>query len=137
MLAFCIYWLPEIAVKDARVHPDTAYFLIPFLVCAYGFCITFSVVLYQAFKLLTYIEENNAFSELSLRSLRIIKKCTFAVILFILLGVVSLIVLAKVTGEDAAGPISLSLMGIFLTSTVAAFVGVLQKPIKNFLKKMQ
>jgi hypothetical protein len=129
--------LPEIAVKDARVHPNTAYFLIPFLVCAYGFCITFSVVLYQAFKLLTYIEENNAFSELSLRFLRIIKKCTFAVILFILLGIVSLIVLAKVTGEDAAGPISLSLMGIFLTSTVAAFVSVLQKPIKNFLKKMQ
>lgn len=29
VLALCI-WLPEIAVRDARVHPDTAYFLIPF-----------------------------------------------------------------------------------------------------------
>lgn len=30
----------------------------------YGCCITFSIALYQAFKLLTYIERNNAFSEL-------------------------------------------------------------------------
>ena len=98
VLALCI-WLPEIAIRDARVHPDTAYFLIPFLVCAYGFCITFSVALYQAFKLLTYIEKNNAFSELSLKSLKIIKKCAFTVIFLILLGIVSLRVLAKVTGR--------------------------------------
>jgi hypothetical protein len=135
MLALFIFWLPEIAIRDAKVHPDTAYFLSPFLVCAYGFCITFSVVLYQAFKLLTYIERNNAFSELSLKSLKVIKKCTFAVIFFIVLGLVSLKVLSKVTGDDAAGPISLSLMGILVTSTVATFVSVLQKPIKNFLEK--
>ena len=134
VLALCI-WLPEIAVRDARVHPDTAYFLIPFLVCAYGFCIAFSVALYQAYKLLTYIEKNNAFSEVSLKSLKIIKKCAFTVIFLILLGIVSLMVLAKVTGDDAAGPISLSIMGILVTSTVATFVSVLQKPIKNFLEK--
>ncbi|ETT80605.1 DUF2975 domain-containing protein [Viridibacillus sp. FSL R5-0477] len=135
MLALCIFWLPEIAYKDAKIHPDTAYFLIPFLVCAYGFCITFSVALCQAFKLLTYIEKNNAFSELSLKSLKVIKKCAFTVIFFILLGIVCLKVLAKVTGDDAAGPISLSLMGILVTSIVATFVSVLQKPIKNFLEK--
>lgn len=134
VLALCI-WLPEIAVRDARVHPDTAYFLFPFLVCAYGFCIAFSVALYQAYKLLTYIEKNNAFSELSLKSLKVIKKCAFTVIFLILLGIVSLMVLAKITGDDAAGPISLSLMGILVTSTVATFVSVLQKPIKNFLEK--
>jgi hypothetical protein len=127
-------WLPEIAVRDARVHPDTAYFLIPFLVCAYGFCIAFSVALYQAYKLLTYIEKNNAFSELSLKSLKIIKKCAFTVIFLILLGIVSLKVLAKVTGGDAAGPISLCLMGILATSIITAIVDALQKPLKNILE---
>lgn len=131
VLALCI-WLPEIAVRDARVHPDTAYFLIPFLVCAYGFCIAFSIALYQAYKLLTYIEKNNAFSELSLKSLKIIKKCAFTVIFLILLGIVSLRVLAKVTGsDDAAGPTSLGLMGILATSIIAAIVDALQKPLKN------
>ena len=132
VLALCIFWLPEIAIRDARVHPDTAYFLIPFLVCAYGFCIAFSVALYQAYKLLTYIEKNNAFSELSLKSLKIIKKCAFTVIFLILLGIASLRVLAKVTGsDDAAGPTSLCLMGILATSIIAAIVDALQKPLKN------
>ena len=51
----------------------------------------------------------------------------------LLLGIVSLKMLAKVTGDDAAGPISLSLMGILATSIIAAIVDVLQKPIKKFL----
>lgn len=134
VLALCI-WLPVMAIRDAKVHPDTAYFLIPFLVCAYGFCITFFVVLYQAFKLLAYIERDNAFSELSLKSLQVIKKCTFVVIFLIVLGIVNLKVIAKVTGDDPAGPISLSLMGILATSIITAMLDVLQKPLKNILEK--
>ncbi len=136
MLALSLYWLPETADREARVHPETAYFLIPFLVCTYGFCIAFSVALYQAYKLLTYIEKNNAISELSLKALKIIKKCTFTVIPLFLLGIVSLRVIAKVTGgdDDAAGPISLCLMGILATSIVTAIVDALQKPLKNLLE---
>ncbi|KRF10037.1 hypothetical protein ASG89_00345 [Paenibacillus sp. Soil766] len=131
VLALCI-WLPVIAVRDAKVHPDTAYFLIPFLVCAYGFCSAFSVALYQAYKLLTYIEKNNAFSELSIKSLQIIKKCAFTVIFLIVIGIVSLRVLAAVTdSDDAAGPTSLCLMGIVATSIFAAIVDALQKPLMH------
>jgi peptidoglycan/LPS O-acetylase OafA/YrhL len=133
VLALCIFWLPEIAIKDAKAHPGD-YSLYPFLVYAYGFCITFSVALYQAFKLLTYIEKNNAFSELSLKSLKVIKKCAFTTIFIIVLGIVSLKVLAKVTGDDPAGPISLSLMGILATSIITAIVDALQKPLKNILE---
>lgn len=135
VLALCI-WLPEIAIRDAREHPNTAYFLIPFLICTYGFCIAFSVALYQGYKLLTYVEKNNAFSELSLKSLKIIKKCTFTVIFLILLGIVSLRMVAKVTGgdDDAAGPISLCLMGILATSIISAIVDVFQKLLINILE---
>ncbi|MGO4110438.1 DUF2975 domain-containing protein [Paenibacillus sp. YAF4_2] len=129
VLALCIS-LPGIAIRDARVHPDTAYFLIPFLVCAYGFCIAFAVALFQSYKLLTYIEKNIAFSELSFKSLKIIKKCAIAVIFLFLLAIVSLKVCAKVTGGDAA-PVPLCLLGILLTSIFVAIVDVLQKPIKN------
>ena len=45
--------------------------------------------------------------EIALKSLKVIKKCTFAVIFFIVLGIVNLKVLSKITGDDAAGPISL------------------------------
>jgi hypothetical protein len=132
VLAVCIYFLPESARRDAIERPGD-YSLYPLLVCAYGISITFSVALYQIFKLLTYIEKNNAFSEFSLQSLKVIKKCTFTVIFFIFLAIVYLRVLVEFTGDDAAGPISLGLMGILATSIIAAIVDVLQKPIKNFL----
>jgi hypothetical protein len=130
VLAVCIILLPEAARRDAIERPGD-YSLYPLLVCAYGICITFSVALYQVFKLLTFIEKNNAFSELSLQSLKVIKKCAFTVIFFILLAIVYLRVQAQFTGEDAAGPISLGLMGVLATSIIAAIVDALQKPLKN------
>ena len=132
VLAVCIYFLPEAARREAVERPGD-YSLYPLLVCAFGVCITFSAALYQGFKLLTYIEKNNAFSESSLQSLKVLKKCTFTVIFFILLAIVYLRVHAQFTGDDAAGPISLGLMGILATSIIAAIVDVLQKPIKNIL----
>ncbi|WP_088363478.1 DUF2975 domain-containing protein [Bacillus cereus] len=132
VLAVCIYFLPEAARRDAIERPGD-YSLYPLLVCAYGICITLSVALSQTFKLLTNVEKNIALSELSLQSLKTIKKCTFAVIFFIFLAIVYLRVRVQFTGDDAAGPISLGLMGILATSIIAAIIDVLQKPIKNFL----
>jgi hypothetical protein len=134
VLALCTWWFPELAIRDARVRPGD-YSLYPILGFAYGCCIAFSVALYQAFKLLTYIERNNAFSELSLKSLKVIKKSALTTIFFIVLGIVYLKVLSKFTGDDPAGPISISLMGILATSIIAAIVDALQKLLKNFLEK--
>jgi hypothetical protein len=50
-----------------------------------------------------------------------------------LLAIVYLRVHAQFTGDDAAGPISLGLMGILSTSIIAAIVDVFQKPIKNVM----
>jgi len=132
VLAVCLYFLPDTVRRDAIERPGD-YSLYPLLVCAYGICITFSVAVYQIFKFLTYVEKNSAFSELALQSLKKIKKCTFTVIFFILLGIVYLRVLVQFTGDDAAGPISIGLMSILATSIIAAIVDVLQKPIKDFL----
>lgn len=70
VLALCIFWLPWIASRDGEANPETAYLQYPFLVCAYVLAIPFFVALYQAFKLLTYIDKNKVFSELSVRALR-------------------------------------------------------------------
>jgi hypothetical protein len=133
VLALCFFWLPVIAIREPKAHPGV-YSLYPLLVYAYGCCIAFSVALYQAYKLLTYIERNNAFSELSLKSLKIIKKCGITAIFFIVLVIVTLKVIAKVTGDDAAGPISLSLMGILATSIITAIADALQKSLENALE---
>ncbi len=132
VLTLCIFWLPMLAIREPKAHPGV-YSLYPLLGYVYGCCISFSVALYQAFKLLTYIKRNNAFSELSLKSLKVIKKCGLTTIFFIVLGIVTLKVIAKVTGDDPAGPISLSLMSILVTSIITAIVNVLQELLKNFL----
>ncbi|MDQ7096717.1 DUF2975 domain-containing protein [Desulfosporosinus sp. PR] len=132
VLALCFFWLPLITIREPKAHPGV-YSLYPLLVYAYGCCIAFSVTLYQAFKLLTYIERNNAFSELALKSLKVIKKCGLTTIFFIVSGIVTLKVIAKITGDDSAGPISLSLMGILATSIIIAIVDALQKPLKTSL----
>ncbi|MFI2133083.1 DUF2975 domain-containing protein [Lysinibacillus fusiformis] len=135
VLAVCVYWLPQTAIRDAKVRPGD-YSIYPLLLCAYGVCITFSVALFQAYKLLSYIHLNNAFSDLSLKSLKVIKKCAFTVIFFILILLVYLRIFAMFTGDDAAGPIALGLIGILITAIIAAIIDVLQKPIKNALEKM-
>lgn len=135
VLAVCVYWLPQAAIRDAKVRPGD-YSIYPLLLCAYGVCITFSVAMYQAYKLLSYINLNNAFSELSLKSLKVIKKCAFTIIFFILILLVYLRAFAMFTGDDAAGPIALGLIGILVTAIIAAIIDVLQRPIKNALEKM-
>jgi len=135
MVALCFYWLPVIAIREPKVHPGV-YSLYPLLVYAYGCCISFSVALYQAFKLLTYVETNNALSESSLKSLKVIKKCGFTTIFFIVLAIATLKVIAEASGDDSAGPISLSLMGILAISIITAVVDVLQKLLKNLMDTM-
>ncbi len=128
VLTLCIFWLPVLAIREPKAHPG-AYSLYPLIGCVYGCCIAFSVALYRAF----YIERNNAFSELSLKSLKVIKKCGLTTIFFIVLGIVTLKIIAKVTGDDPAGTISLSLMSILVTSIITAIVDVLQELLKNLL----
>ncbi|RZT23548.1 DUF2975 domain-containing protein [Fictibacillus sp. BK138] len=135
MLTLCIYWMPVLTIRDVKAHPDGDYSIYPLLVCAYGICIAFSFSLFQVYKLLTFIEGNNAFSESSLNSLKVIKKCAFTAIFFIVLLIISLKVISSISGDDSAGPISISLMSILATSIIIAVVDVLQKPLKSFLDK--
>jgi uncharacterized paraquat-inducible protein A len=135
VLTLCIYWIPALTFRDVKAHPGGDYSLYPLLVCAYGICITFSFTLFHVYKLLTFIERNNAFSELSLKSLKVIKKCAFTAIFFIGLLIISLKVISSISGDDSAGPISVCLMSILATSIVIAVIDTLQKPLKDFLDK--
>lgn len=92
--------------------------------------IPFYIALYQAFKLLDYIESKNAFSELVVESLKHISYCAIAIIALYLIGVVFL---WFQNGLHS----SIAMMGaviIFATSAVAVFAAVLQELLKNALE---
>ena len=79
VLALCIFLVPEIANYAAELYPDFAYMKYLVLIDLYVAAIPFYFALYQAFKLLSYIDKNKAFSELSVKALKNIKYCAITI----------------------------------------------------------
>jgi len=127
-LALCAFLLPEIASRDAEANPETAYLKYPFLLTAYLLSIPYYIALYQAFKLLIYIDKSHAFSELSVRALKVIKHCAITISTCIVAGIVFVTLFME---GDRAGVIALGLYSTIASIIIATFVGVLQRLVKE------
>ena len=130
-LAVCIFGLPPMVAREAAKTPETASLVYLFLAGAYVLAILFFVALYQAFQLLTYIDRDKAFSELSVRALRHIKHCAIAISALMVAGIAALMALSFGKGEDIAGIVAMGLLITFASSVVAAFAAVLQKQVQK------
>ncbi|MCM3541055.1 DUF2975 domain-containing protein [Priestia endophytica] len=131
VLALCIFWLPWIATKDAAAHPETAYLQYLFFIGAYITVTPFFIALYQSLKLLSYIDQNKVFSELSVRALKYIKYCAITISTLIVVGIISGFILIE--GEDITGFISLGLMLTFASMVIAVFAAVLQRLLQKVI----
>lgn len=130
-LAICVFPLPRMIAKEAAKTPDTAWQIYLFLLGAYLQAALFLFALYQAFKLLSYIDRNKTFSELSVRALRRIKHSALTIGLLMVTGIAWVMVLSAGTGDDSAGPVMLGLIGTFASSVVAAVTAVLQTQVQK------
>ncbi|MBE9917051.1 DUF2975 domain-containing protein [Paenibacillus donghaensis] len=129
-LLLCIYWLPGYAKNVAETNPDYAYLRYPVLIFVYITAVPFYMALYQALKLLHYIESKNAFSELAVESLKHIRYCAIAIIALYVIGVIFLWF-----QNDLNSSITMTgAIVIFATSAVAVFAAVLQELLKNALE---
>ncbi|MCQ2011203.1 MAG: DUF2975 domain-containing protein [Sporolactobacillus sp.] len=129
ILALCIFVLPKITAFFAELNPKLAYLQYPFLIGLYATAIIFFVALFQTLRLLRYIDNNEAFSELSVASLKIIKRC--AVIIGALYVVFMPLIYLMADADDSPGMIIIGLIIIFGCMVVAVFAAVLQKLLKN------
>ncbi|MCM3718064.1 DUF2975 domain-containing protein [Fictibacillus phosphorivorans] len=129
VLALCIFIVPEIAAFFAELNPTLDFWQYPFMVGLYASAIAYFAALYQTYKLLTYIDKNEAFSELSVKSIQNIKYCAIWISgLFVLcLPLIYLIGEA----DDAPGIIVIGMVIIFGSTVIAVFAAVLQKLLKN------
>ncbi len=127
VLALCIFGLPWLAKNP--VNPDYAHILYPIVIGMYVSVIPFFVALYQAFKLLSYIDKNQAFSELSVRSLKNIKLCAMTIsgLYVVILPFVYLV--AEL--DDAPGLIIIGMVPAFASMVIAVFAAVLQKLLQE------
>ena len=129
ILALCIFLLPEIAEYFAELNPKLDFLQYPFLIGLYVTAIPFYFALYQAFKLLCYIDKNQAFSELSVKALKNIKYCAITISALYVVFMPLLYLMAEV--DDAPGIILIGMVIIFGCMVVAVFAAVLQKLLKN------
>jgi hypothetical protein len=130
-LAVCVFKLPRMIAQEAAKTPDTAWQIYLFLAGAYIQAALFLFALYQAFRLLSYVDGNKTFSELSVRALRHIKHSAFAIGLLMMAGILWVLFLSAGTGDDSAGPVMIGFIGTFASSIVAAVATVLQTQVQK------
>jgi hypothetical protein len=127
VLALSVYGLIWLANNPA--NPDYAHMLYPIVIGIYVSVIPFFAALYQAFKLLSYIDNNQAFSELSVKALKKIKFCAMTIsgLYVVILPFVFLV--AQL--DDAPGLIIVGMVPAFASMVIAVFSAVLQKLLKD------
>jgi hypothetical protein len=127
ILALSIFGLPWLANNPA--NPDYAHILYPILIGMYISAVPFYFALYQAFKLLCYIDKNKAFSQISVKALKNIKYC--AITISALYLVIMPFVYLVAEKDDAPGLIIIGMVPIFASMVIAVFAAVLQKLLKE------
>ena len=130
-LAVCILGLPPMVAREAAKTPKTAYVVYLFLVGAYVMSVPFFAGLYQAFKLLSYIDGIQTFSEPSLRALRHLKYSAIAVGLLMVAGITALMVVSRGKGEDITGIVAPGLLVTIASGVVSTVAAVFQKQVRK------
>lgn len=119
-----IYFLPA-----NPFNPQYAHILYPIIIGLYVTVLPFFAALYQAFKLLNYIDSNQAFSKLSVHSLKIVKFC--AMIISALYAVILPFIFLLADADDAPGLIIVAMIPVFASFVIAVFAAVLQRLLQE------
>lgn len=129
VLALAIFYLPWLANDTAEMYPEFAYLQYPVLIGLYITVIPFFYAIYQSLKLLTYIDKNNAFSEMSVMSLKHIQYNAITISVIYVIGMVYFLF------QHALHP-GIAIIGftiMFSSLVIAVFAMVLQKLLRNAL----
>ena len=129
ILALCIFLVPNIANFAAKLYPDMTYITYLIFIVLYGGAIPFYFALYHAFKLLSYIDKNIAFSDLSVRALKAIKYCAIIISGLYVAGFPLFYLIADKV--DAPGVLPIDMIIIFASLVIAVFAAVLQRLLKE------
>jgi hypothetical protein len=122
-------WEPQLEGRNVNADLATIYFRDPFLAYAYVGALPFFFGLYQAFKLLGYVGQGQAFSPAAVKALRTIKYCALAVIGFIVGGEAYIILV--VVSDDHAGGVAMGIAMSFALVVAAAAAAVLERVLQH------
>lgn len=129
VLGLCIFWLPYQANFFAKTAPEFAHLKYPLLFGIYATAIPFFIALFQGLKLLSYIDKKQAFTDLSVGSLRNISYSGIAISILYVVGIIFLII------QNAGHPgfVLMGLVIIFASIVIVVFSAVLRKLLQNVI----
>lgn len=123
-----LIWFPQTEGRAANLDLVSIY-ADPFIIYGYIASIPFFFALYQAFKLLGYVDHNQVFSQAAVKAVRNIKYCALATGGFIVLGVLFIRLFAN--GDDPAGPTALGIFTTFVSIIIATGAAVFERLLQN------
>lgn len=122
-----LLWFPQTEGRAANLDLVSIY-KDPFIIYIYIGSIPFFVGLYQALKLLNFIDANKAFSKGAVNAVKNIKVASLSLIGFIALALFYIRFFAA--GDDPAGPTALGILIMLVFSVIATAATVFQKKSK-------
>lgn len=134
-IAMCVFAFPALWSAVHGGLPEFAGVIYPAFIGLYGSFLPFVFSLYQAFRILEFIDRNDAFSQVSVRGLRNIACCAFAMSVLYAAAVPLAFVIAEL--DDAPGLGVIALAVVCAPLVVATFAAVLRKLIENALDLKQ
>lgn len=130
-------WFPQTEGRAANLDLVSIY-RDPFIIYLYIASIPFFTALYQAYKILGYIDKNEQgsstskiFSQDSVKAVRNIKYCAITFAGFIAVATAYIFVMSKATNDDGAGAVAVGIITIFASSVLATATAVLQRLLQN------
>ncbi|MBS7346052.1 MAG: DUF2975 domain-containing protein [Caryophanon sp.] len=123
VLAGCIWIVPPLA-HDVSTYIDIPALHYVLIIGAYGSAIAYFSTLFQAFKLLQYIEQQLAFSSLAVQALQWIKRFALAISALYACNLPIAYIVAQ--ADDAPGLIIVASFFVFAPFVIAVFAAVLQ-----------
>ena len=121
-------WFPQTEGRAVNLDLISIY-SDPFIIYCYIASVPFFIGLYQAFKLLNFIDANKAFSQGAVNTLKNMKFASLSLIGFIALAEIYLRFF--IHGEDAAGPMALGIFASFAAAAIATAAAIFQKLLQN------
>lgn len=127
LLAYLL--LPAIWKGWSIEYPYAAQLKYPFLISLAATIIPFFIALYQTLRLLTYIDNDTAFSAKSITALRRIKYCALIFSALYVACLPPFYIFAE--DDDAPGVVVIGMAMAFAPIVIAVFAAVLQKLLEN------
>lgn len=127
VLVLCILGLYWLISNPSNLQ--YAYILYPIIIGIYVSAIPFYIALYNAFRLLTYIDKSKAFSQSSVKALNNIKYCAITISALYTLLIPFVYILAD--KDDAPGAIIIGMLPIFASMVISVFAAVLQRLLQE------